>query len=170
MKLFKSIQPEDLKDNPFNLISDEWMLITAGNMQSFNTMTASWGALGHLWNRNIATVFIRPTRHTFQFAEKHDYFTICFFEEKYREILNICGSTSGKDTDKIKASGLIPLETELGNIYYEQARLVLECKKIYHEDINPDLFLDKSIQRMYPQKDYHRMYIGEIIQTMTNDQ
>ena len=85
------------------------------------------------------------------------------------EILNICGSTSGKNTDKIKATGLIPLETEHGNIYYEQARLVLECRKIYFDDINPANFIDKKIDRMYSQNDYHRMYIGEIIQTMTND-
>jgi flavin reductase (DIM6/NTAB) family NADH-FMN oxidoreductase RutF len=169
MAVFKSIQPEEFKDNAFSLISTDWMLITAGNKQSFNMMTASWGSLGHLWNRNIAVIYIRPTRYTYSFAEKNDYFTICFFNEKYREILNICGSTSGRDSDKIKATGLIPLETELGNIYYEQARLVMECEKIYYEDIKPEMFLDKSIERMYPQKDYHRMYIGEIINTLINE-
>ena len=78
------IQPEDIRDNPFNLISSDWILITAGNKQSFNMMTASWGGLGHLWNKNIAVIFIRPTRYTYSFAEKNDYFTLCIFNEKYR--------------------------------------------------------------------------------------
>ena len=166
MNNFKIIKPEDIKDNPFSLISSDWMLITAGNKQSFNTMTASWGMMGHIWNKNVAIVVIRPKRYTFEFAEKNDYYTISFFDEKYRDILKVCGSKSGRNFDKIKATGLIPLETNPGNIYFEQARLVLECKKIYTDDIKPAHFLDMSIEKMYPQKDYHRMYVGEIIQIL----
>ncbi len=161
--------PEEIKDNPFKLIASDWMLITAGHKDSFNTMTASWGGLGHLWNKNVAFIFIRPNRYTYQFTEKNEYFTLCFFEEKYRNILNVCGSKSGRNFDKIKSTGLIPLETKEKNIYFEQARLVLECRKLYYDDIKPQFMLDKKIESLYPKKDYHRLYIGEIINVVSKE-
>ena len=78
---FKTISPESLNDNFFRRIDREWMLITAGTLTRFNTMTASWGTLGILWHKPIAICFIRPQRFTFQFAEKHNYFTLSFLEE-----------------------------------------------------------------------------------------
>lgn len=161
-KEFKSINPASVQENFIKLIGSDGMLITAGNMKSFNTMTAGWGSVGHLWHKPVAVVYVRPTRYTYGFMEKNDAFTLCFFEKKYQKILDICGSRSGKDTDKIKETGLIPLETEQGNIYYEQSRLVLECRKMYADDIHPEEFIDGTIDKNYPLKDYHRMYIGEI--------
>jgi flavin reductase (DIM6/NTAB) family NADH-FMN oxidoreductase RutF len=158
---FKEIQPEMLTDNPFKLIGSDWMLITAGTPESFNTMTASWGGLGILWERKVATCFIRPTRYTFEFAERSPYFTLSFFEEQYRKSLTYFGTHSGRNTDKVKGAGLTPVK-EKAFIYYEEARLVLICRKLYYQDIVPERFLDPKIESMYPQKDYHRMYIGEI--------
>ena len=162
-KNFKVIDIYTLIDNPFKLMKNDWMLITAGNKESFNTMTAAWGGLGVLWNKPVVFCFVRPTRHTYKFMESSEYFTLTFFEEKYREILNICGSKSGRDIDKIKATGLIPLESEHGSIYFEQARMLMECRKIYFEDIKKENFLDNKISEAYPLKDYHRMYVGEIV-------
>jgi len=162
---FKETKPELLKDNPFKLIGSDWMLITAGTPESFNTMTASWGGLGILWERKVATCFIRPTRHTFEFAERSPHFTLSFFEEQYRKALNYCGTHSGRDTDKVKESGLTPVK-ENDYVYFEQARLVLACRKLYYQDIGPERFLDPKIESMYPQKDYHRMYIGEIVKCL----
>lgn len=158
---FKETRPELLTDNPFKLIGSDWMLITAGTPESCNTMTASWGGLGVLWERKVATCFIRPTRYTFEFAERSAYFTLSFFGEPYRKALTYCGTHSGRNEDKIKESGLTPAK-EGGFIYFSEARLVLACRKIYSQDINPGRFLDPKIGDMYPQKDYHRMYIGEI--------
>lgn len=161
---FNKIDPVSLNENVFKIIGDDWMLITAGKADSFNMMTASWGTMGILWNKPIAICFIRPQRYTKQFTEKYDYFTLSFFEEKHRRILQICGSRSGKDTDKVKASGLIPYETGLGNICYEQSRMFLECRKLYFGDLRHENFIVPEIARQnYPTEDYHRFYIGEII-------
>jgi flavin reductase (DIM6/NTAB) family NADH-FMN oxidoreductase RutF len=162
--LFKTVSPELLDDNFFSRIDREWMLITAGTLTHFNTMTASWGTLGILWNKPVAICFIRPQRHTFQFMEQHNYFTLSFLEEKYRDILNFCGSHSGKDTNKIVRTGLIPVELGAESISYEQARLVFECRKLYADFIKTENFLVREIiDRNYPGKDFHRFFIGEIV-------
>lgn len=165
---FKETAPELLTDNPFTLIGTDWMLITAGTADSFNTMTASWGGLGVLWERKVATCYIRPTRHTFSFVEQAGHFTLSFFGEEHRKALQYCGTHSGRNTDKVKGAGLSAV-TDDGIIYFEQARLVLACRKLYAQDIEPRLFLDPAIGSMYPQKDYHRMYIGEIVKCLRKD-
>ena len=164
--MFINAEVNKIQENVFDLIGEQWMLITAGNEDKFNTMTASWGGLGFLWNAPVAYIFIRPQRFTYQFVEASDYFTLCFFEPEHKKILSYCGSHSGKDEDKIKACGLIPAVTSKGNIYFEQAKLVLECRKLYHGDIDPSNFADENIQRNYPLRDYHRMYIGKVINCM----
>jgi len=165
---FTETQPELLADNPFKLIGKDWMLITAGTPQSFNTMTASWGGMGVLWERKVAFCFIRPGRHTYGFMEKAGEFTLSFFDERHRKALTFCGSHSGRDIDKIKGSGLTPIK-ENNVLYYEEARLVLVCRKLYFQDISPDRFLDPKISEMYPQKDYHRMYVGEIVKCLVKE-
>jgi flavin reductase (DIM6/NTAB) family NADH-FMN oxidoreductase RutF len=162
---FNEIRPELLTDNPFKLIGADWMLVTAGTAGSFNTMTASWGGLGILWERKVCFCFIRPTRYTYEFIERSENFTLSFFEERYRKALSYCGSHSGRDTNKIKEAGLTPV-TEEGFTYFAEARLVLACRKLYFQDISPDRFLDPAIEDMYPKKDYHRMYVGEIKKCM----
>lgn len=160
---FARIKPERLDENIFDLIGRQWMLITAGTIERFNTMTASWGTAGVLWNRPIAICYIRPQRYTFEFAESSDYFTLNFLEPGNRDILKFCGSHSGRDTDKIGETGLVPLETPLGNVYFKQCRLVLECRKLYADWIREEAFVQPEIRdRNYPGKDFHKFYIGEI--------
>lgn len=165
----KKIDLYKIIPEPFRLIGEGWMLITAGNLLSFNTMTASWGGFGILWNVPVAFCFIRPTRYTWGFANKFPDFTLSFFEEKYRSILEFCGSHSGLQVNKIKETGLIPFETDMGNISFEQAGIVLECRKLYFDDFKPDQFQDKKIHNAYPKKDYHRMFVGEIVNSYTSD-
>ncbi|HUJ17889.1 MAG TPA: flavin reductase family protein [Nitrospirota bacterium] len=165
---FREMGPELIPDNPFKLIGRDWMLITAGSPEKFNSMTASWGGLGVLWERKAAFCFIRPTRYTYEFVEASPLFTLCFFPEKHRKALSFCGSHSGRDRNKILESGLRPVK-EAGVVYFQEARLVLVCRKIYSQDIDPGLFLDPSIQDMYPQKDYHRMYVGEIVKCLVGE-
>lgn len=159
---WKTVAPEEIRDNPFDLIGKGWMLITAGKMDDFNTMTASWGCLGVLWRRPVAVCFVRPTRHTFSFINRADRFTLSFFGEEYRDILDFCGSRSGRDTDKITETGLEPMDLDGGGIAFEQARLVLHCRKLYSQDFDPKLFRDPAIEELYPEKDYHRIFIGEV--------
>ncbi len=162
---FREIKPEHLPDNPFKLIGSDWMLITAGTVQKFNTMTASWGGLGILWERKVAYIFIRPTRYTYEFMEQTSQFTLSFFEEAQRTALQYCGTHSGRDGDKVKAAGLTAVH-DGGCIYFGEARLVLSCRKLYQQDIAPANFLDPAIDGMYPRKDYHRMYVGEIVKCL----
>lgn len=163
MEKLKPVTVYDIRDNAFKLIADDWMLVTAGTRDSFNTMTASWGGFGELWHRKIAICFIRPNRYTYEFTERHDVFTLTFFDERYRDVLNVCGTKSGRDIDKMGGIGLTPVESEHGSVYFAEARLVLECHKLYTHDLDPGHFVDGSIEKEYPQKDYHRMYIGQIL-------
>ena len=162
-KAFRETDVQSLKESTFKLLGSDWMLITAGSIESFNTMTAAWGGLGVLWDKNVCYCFIRPQRYTYEFMEKADSFTLSFFEEKYRGMLDFCGSNSGRDIDKVKKTGITPADGKLSTVYFSEARLVFICRKIYFQDIIPDHFLDQSIQKNYPKKDYHRMYIGEIV-------
>ncbi|OPX95209.1 MAG: Flavoredoxin [Syntrophorhabdus sp. PtaB.Bin006] len=157
----KEISPEVIMDNTFKLIGKDWMLVTAGTDVSFNMMTAAWGGLGVLWDKKICFCVIRPTRYTYAFMEKSEDFTLSFFEEQYRDALTYCGTKSGKDVDKIAQTGLTPV-FDNGIIYFGEARLVMVCRKIYTQDIVPDNFLDPEMDKFYPKKDYHRMYVGEI--------
>lgn len=137
---------KDLTENFFEAIGKEWMLVTSGSKEKFNTMTASWGGIGFLWNKAVAFIFIRPERYTYEFIEKNDMLTLSFLGSGNRSIYNICGSKSGRDTDKIKESGLLPLTTPDGNVTFEQARLTLECRKLYGQLLSPEHFIDKVCQ------------------------
>ncbi len=170
-EVFTHISPQHMPGNVFKLIGDDWMLITAGGLTSFNTMTASWGGMGVLWNLPVAVCYIRPQRHTFGFAEESAYFTLSFFTEEYRKILNFCGSKSGRDYDKMRETGLKPFATRAGNIGYEQARLILECRKLYADDLKSGSFIDPKISRRhYPKQDFHRFYIGEVVDVMLREE
>ena len=159
------IKSEELQENIFTLIGREWMLITAGTPEHYNTMTASWGGLGVLWGRNVCFVFIRPGRLTHEFMENAKTFSLCFFDKEWQNALNICGTKSGREIDKAAVTGLIPDAGSFGTTIFQQARLVMSCKKLYYQDLNPEHFLDNDINKNYPIKDYHRMYIGEILET-----
>jgi flavin reductase (DIM6/NTAB) family NADH-FMN oxidoreductase RutF len=163
---FKEIGPEEIGDNPFKLIGKDWMLITAGTKDAYNTMTGAWGGLGVLWERKICFCVIRPTRYTYEFMEKSDRYTLTFLDEHYRDILTYCGSKSGRDVNKVTETGLTPVSTG-DAVYFAEGRLVLVCRKIYHQDITPDNFADPKMDEFYPLKDYHRMYVGEIQQCLT---
>ncbi len=160
---FKTITPGQIKDNVFKLIGEDWMLITAGKEDAFNTMTASWGGLGILWNKTVSCCFVRPTRYTYEFMEKGNTYTLSFFSEKYRRALEICGSKSGRDGDKISETGLTPCLAAYDAVTFKQAQLVLVCNKLYFQDLIPRNFIDPQIETNYPKKDYHRMYVGEIL-------
>ena len=169
MSGFKEITIKDLKFNPFTMINHEWMLLTAGNTQKCNTMTVSWGSLGVLWNKPVATVYVRPTRYTLEFLDREATFSLCVFEEKYRAALNYCGSHSGRDGDKIKAAGLTPV-FEGAAPCFQEAKAVFVCKKLYRQDFDPACFLDPSLDAAnYPKKDYHKMFIGSIEKVLVKE-
>ena len=165
--MLRKIDLKSIRENPFSLIGDRWMLVTAGTGARCNTMTASWGGLGVLWETPVATIYIRPQRYTYEFVENSPCFTLGFFGEKYRSALALCGSKSGRDVDKIKACGFTVAEAECGAPYFQQADLVLVCRKLYWQDIDPAHFTDRAVDaREYPNHDYHRMFIGEVVEAL----
>lgn len=161
----KKLDVEMLTDNFVRTIGKEWMLVTAGDKEKFNMMTASWGGIGFLWNKPVAFVFIRPERYTYEFIEKQPGFTLSFMGEEHKEVHKICGSKSGRDLDKVAATGLTPVFTENGNVTFAESRLVLECRKLYAADIDKECFLVPDIyENWYGAKGGdHKMFIAEIV-------
>ncbi len=162
----KSAILDDIQFNPFDLWQNQWLLLTAGDFaaNNYNTMTVAWGSFGIMWNKAFAQVVVRPTRYTFEFMEKYNSFTLCAFEERYRKVLNVLGTKSGRDGDKIKMVGLTPTASKwIAAPSFAEAHLIFECRKIYWQDLNADHFLDAKIDKNYRNKDYHRIYLGEII-------
>lgn len=150
----------------FHLFNKQWMLLTAGDFSTghFNSMTVSWGGLGYMWGRSYVQVVVRPQRYTFEFMERYDTFTLCAFPADYHKTLSVLGTKSGREMDKIKSSGLTPLPSGcVAAPGYDEAELIFECRKIYSQDFDPDRFIDSEIDRNYPIRDYHRMYMGEIM-------
>ncbi len=162
---FRKVTWEALKENPIKLIGKDWMLVGAGNIEKgFNMMTASWGGVGWLWEKPVSFIFVRPQRYTHQFTEREGYYTMTFYDEQYRDILRMMGTVSGRTFDKIKKSGLTPFTTEKGSIGFKEARIIVECKKLYAGKILEGAFTDKQLAgKIYPNKDFHTMYIGEIV-------
>lgn len=155
--------------NAFTAINKDWMLITAGDQNGLNMMTASWGSMGELWNHYTTTIHIRPQRYTRKFVEEQDFYAICFFDETYRDVLTLCGSKSGKDCDKIKESRLTPVFDQAAP-YFQEAKLVLICRKLFHQEMTADCFLDKALmEKCYPEKDFHHSYVGGIVKVLCND-
>lgn len=168
MSTFKEIKPELINDNIFDLIGRQWMLVTAGSSEKFNTMTASWGGAGVLWSKPVAFSFIRPQRYTYEFLENSDYYTLTFFDEKYRDALKFCGSHSGRNCDKIKETGLTPVKYD-DTTYFDEAKLVLVCRKLYIQDLEAKNFIDKDIASTYTADDLHRVYVGEIEKVLVKE-
>lgn len=154
------------KEDAFQLIGKEWMLITAGDSTSYNTMTASWGGIGWLWNKPVAFIFVRPERYTHEFIEKNGRLTLSFFPEDYRSALQICGSKSGRDCDKVKEAGISPKQLESGAITFNEARMALDCRKLFKAEMEQANFLDKELlEKWYHDKPgggFHTVYVVEI--------
>lgn len=165
--MFNEISVYSLDKNTFEAINKQWLLITAGS-EKVNTMTASWGGLGIMWNKEVATCYIRPQRYTYEFVENEEYFSLCFFGEEYREALKLCGRVSGRDCDKIADAGLTVVKGDKAP-YFEEAETVLICRKIYKDRIKPEGFLDESIEKNYSNGDYHYIYMGEIVKCLKRD-
>ena len=164
--MFQSVDPKSLDQNVFSLIGDQWMLITAGTGEALNTMTASWGGLGVIWGAPAATCYIRPQRYTKEFVDREEYFTLTFFPEEYRKALSLCGSKSGREIDKVKECGFTVKTAACGAPYFEEAELVLVCRKRFAQAMDPNNIPQEIKEKWYPQKDYHTMYIGEIVEVV----
>ena len=163
---FQEINVREFSMKPFKMIGDQWMLVTAGDQIKYNTMTASWGGIGVMWGKNVAVTVIRPQRYTKEFIDKEELFSVSFLKDGHRDALKLCGSVSGRDHDKIKEAGLTPVFID-GVPAFEEADTILICRKMYRTSMNPADFIDKDADsKFYPEKDYHDMYIAEIVKAV----
>ena len=161
--MFVKISPKEISENPIKLIGQDWMLISAGSPEKFNSMTASWGGIGFMWNKPVAFAVIRPTRYTFEFVESRKRFTLSFFSQNYKKALGIFVSKSGRDCDKVAESGLTPFFTESGAPAYEEAKLILDCSAIYSQTLDESAFLDsEALKKWYSSDPLHKLYVAEI--------
>lgn len=161
----KEILPCHIKGNLIERLSKEWMLISAQKDGKTNTMTASWGGFGELWGKDVSYIVVRPSRYTYEFLENGEYFSLCFFAPDHKDKLAFCGKVSGRNCDKIKECSF----TEKSDLapYFEEAQTVIICKKLYSTMIKKDDFVSPDFaDKMYPDGDYHKLYIGEIIKVL----
>lgn len=168
----KNIPFYKLQTNIFELFDKNWFLLTSGSFEKkdFNTMTVSWGFLGIMWNKPCAIAAVRPNRFTYEFMEKYNSFSLCSFDKKFKSDLNLLGSKSGRDGDKISETDLSPCASQIIEApSFSESNLILECKKIYFNDLLNQNFLDPKLELNYPKKDYHRIYIGEIVNILGSD-
>ncbi len=169
--MHKEVSVSELQMNPMTLIAKQWMLVTAGDEKhGYNAMTASWGHLGSIWGHGgglpTSVIFVRPQRYTKEFVDREKLYTLCFFPEEHKKALAYLGTHSGRDGDKVAAAGLTPVLAD-GYTYFEEANLVLVCRKLYQAPVIEEGFLDKELMAdCYPKKDFHDLYVGEIIKVM----
>lgn len=169
MGMFKEIPAEEISGSPFKMIGKDWMLVAAEKEGKINAMTASWGGLGVMWNKNVAYVFLRPQRYTKEFVDSSETFSLTFYDESSRKKLQYMGSVTGRHEDKMAKSGLTAVSGEAAP-YFEEAKVVMICRKKYAQSYDPECFIDKSLDgTFYPDKDYHTMYIAEIEKVLVRE-
>ena len=169
----KEISYTELEINPMTLISDQWMLITAGcEERGYNTMTASWGHLGAIWGAGkgapTSVCYVRPQRYTKVFMDREPLYTLCFFPDHKKELLYL-GTHSGRDEDKVAKMGLTPVFGD-GYTYFAEANLVMVCRKLYRAPLMEEGFLDREVmEKNYPDRDFHDMYVGRIEKVLVKE-
>lgn len=143
-------------------------LLTAGTADHCNTMTIGWCQTGRLWGLPSCTVYVRPERYTYQFMEDSGYFTVSVLPAEMKSVMAVCGTKSGRDMDKIKECGLTVRTGESGAPFFEEAELVLVCRKLYVQDMDPACVLPAGEEKILPnygaKGGWHRIYTGEIVE------
>ncbi|MBR4777699.1 MAG: flavin reductase [Lachnospiraceae bacterium] len=152
-----------------SVFDKKWALLTAGNKGSFNTMTVSWGGMGTIWGKPVATVYVRTSRYTHEFMDREDYFTVSFFPEEYKKVLGVLGSKSGRDMDKMNESGLTAKELKQ-SVTFDEAEVTLVCKKLFMQRLEPANIIDPNSAKFYEGDAPHDMYIGEIVDIIRKPQ
>lgn len=157
----------------FDMFPNQWAAAAAGSPEHFNACTIGWGSMGTLWSKPVITVYIHPARYTCGFMKDNGQFTVSFFPENYRQALGTLGSCSGRDCDKMTASGLTP-EAMGESVAFKEANLTFLCRKLYQhqmakEDLAPEI---QNYYKSYPNAfptgengewEPHWVFVGEVI-------
>lgn len=161
---FRQVAADKIPGNIIKLLNDA-TLITSGSGENVNVMAASWGGLGVFWEKPVSFCFLGAQRYSITTMDKGDTYTISFYTEAYKDAIQYCGSTTGRNEDKIKGSGLTPIKTPSGATAFAEAWMIFECKKIIAQPLSQDAIADKTSDaaKKWNGKELHKMYIGEIL-------
>ena len=151
-----------------SVFDKKWALLTAGDSDRFNAMTISWGGLGTLWGKPVATVYVRTSRYTHDFMDTDEFFTVSFYPEECTQILGVLGSKSGRDMDKMKESGLTPVQAG-ESMSFREAEVTLVCRKLFKQQLDVANMPEDVAKAMYEGQAPHDMYIGEIVDIVRKD-
>ena len=158
---------QEFLDKSLNIFQKDWALVTAGTMENYNTMTIGWGGFGTLWRKPVCTVYVKPCRYTHSFMDSNDYFTVSFYENKYREALGVLGTKSGRDGDKVSDVGFVAVPAG-ESVTFAQAKTTILCKKIYRQDLVTDTMPGDVIEKYYLEEAPHTVFVGEVVEIIEN--
>ncbi|MDR1096778.1 MAG: flavin reductase [Tannerella sp.] len=166
-ELFSPIEAKDIPGDVFTHVGSDYTVITAGNPSHYNSMVASWGGWGILFNRPATWCFLRSSRYTLELIRREQTYTMTYFDGAYREDIMLFGTKSGRDTEKMKESKLTSVQTPAGNMTYKEARLIIECKLVEITTVSPDDFHTEEGRKFITEAhaetgDYHKTVFGEI--------
>ena len=149
----------------FAQFDKKWALLCAGTKEKHNTMTVSWGGMGTIWGKPVATVYVRTSRYTHEFMDREDYFTVSFYPEEYKKVLGVLGSKSGRDMDKMHESGLTP-KTVGDSMTFAEAEMTLVCRKLFKQQLEVSNIPEDIAAAYYTGDAPHDMYIGEVVEIL----
>jgi flavin reductase (DIM6/NTAB) family NADH-FMN oxidoreductase RutF len=153
---------QDAEETMKKITRGAFLTVQEGNR--VNTMTIGWATIGFIWKKEVLMVAVRDSRHTFSLMERSDNFTVTIPADKSaQEALLFCGTKSGRDFDKFSECRLGRKEaTHVASPVIDIPGVHYECRIIYKSPMDPSM-LDSNFDRLYPQKDYHTLYFGEIL-------
>ena len=162
-QLFKPIAPEEISDDVFTLAGKIFPVITAGRKELYNSMTASGGGMGLLFRKPVTWCLLRSDRYTLELMQKEQTYTMSYFPEEYRDQVIFLGSKSGRDSEKMKEVELTSIQTPSGNMTYEEARLIIECRLTLITTPSPDDFCSPEardyLNEVYKSASDYRKYV-----------
>jgi flavin reductase (DIM6/NTAB) family NADH-FMN oxidoreductase RutF len=139
-----------------------FLIAQAGD--DLNVMTIGWASFGFIWGKPIMTIAVRPTRHTYGIIERSKDYSVSIPNGNMSKEIELCGTLSGKNCDKLKKSGLELFPAlKVRSPILAVAGTHLECKIVYKAPIDPNMLIDEY-KPLYPRKDYHTLYFGEIME------
>lgn len=145
-------------------------LLTVKANGTVNTMTIGWATIGYIWRKEVFMVAVRDSRYTFELIENSDDFTVTIpTDSQYKKAIAFCGTKSGRDHDKFAECSLKTADARIvDSPIIDIPGIQYECKIIYKSAMDP-AFLDEELESLYPEKDYHTLYFGEIVSCYQTD-
>jgi flavin reductase (DIM6/NTAB) family NADH-FMN oxidoreductase RutF len=146
------------------------LLVSQGKQGPPNAMAIGWGQVGIIWGKPIFTVLVRPSRYTYKLIEEAGDFTVNTIPPQLKDLVQYCGTTSGRNHDKFREKGLTAIpSSKIKTPLIKECIFHYECKIIYKNDLIPSALETSVILGFYPKSDFHRVYFGEILACQKED-